>query len=128
MASRVFDRIMALGKARVVISGSFAPNGASTSVTSVKGNGFTVAHTAGGGVYTITLQDTYPDYDSIMVQYQGTASLTAQVTAAPDVASAKTIVVTVFNPATGAAVVDPAANAATRIHFRAIMKNTSGNF
>jgi hypothetical protein len=126
MASRAFSRIQTLGNARVILSGSFQPNGANAAVLGIKGVGFSVAHTPGGNLYTVTLQDSYPDYDFVGIDVQGPTQLTAQLAAEPDVKVAKTLVLALYN--NSGAVNDAAFNANQRVHFQAVLKNTSGNF
>lgn len=127
MANRNFDFIQALGKGIKVISGSFAPNGASAvASTSVKGKGFSVART-GAGVFTITLQDAY------VALLAGHCSLQLATAAdqyvqlgAIDVVSAKTVVINVWD-ISDAALADIAANAGNRIHFTLVLSNSTLN-
>lgn len=59
MAERNFDTVGTLGRKKVVIAGSFKPNGSSAlDATDNKGEGFTAAYTT-TGVYTVTLADRY---------------------------------------------------------------------
>lgn len=127
MASRKFDWFQVLGSRRVMINGSFQPNGANATLLGIKGNGFTVAHTPGGNLYTVTLQDAYFDYDAITLDVQGGTALTLQLNAEPDVKVAQQFVMAVYT-AGGSASNDLAFNANQRVHFQAILKNTSGNF
>lgn len=131
MASRIFDNLWVLGKNRVKLTGSFKPNG-SSAPTSVKGNGFTVART-GTGVFTVTFQDAYNDFDNIWCMLQcATLGKMAQVTSetilsTPGVPG--TLVITTYDAAAiGSGAADLAAASATRVHFGVTMKNTSGNF
>lgn len=127
MASRNFDNLQVLGKVRKDIGGSFQPNGANTTVLGLKGNGFTVAHTAGANTYTVTFQDSFPDYDFAWVKLQSaTLGIGAQITVEPDVKTTRTLVIAVSNA--GVAANDLAFNSNTRVHFNVRMKNTSGNF
>ena len=127
MANRAFYEWQYLGARRVMIAGSFQPNGANTAVLGVKGNGFTVTHTPGGNLYTVQLQDAWYDYDSITFDAQGGTALWPQLNGEPDVKNAQQLVIAVYNGG-GSAVNDLAYNAQQRIHFKAILKNTSGNF
>ena len=127
MASRIFDRLQVIGKERKDITGSFQPNGASTSVQNVYGRGFTVAHTAGANTYTVTLQDKFFGFDSCWVQVSGPTLMLAQITAEPDVKTAQTITIGLYSAA-GAAANDQAYNANTRINFAIRAVNTSGNW
>lgn len=127
MANRNFNRLDALGNKRVLLAGSFQPNGANATVLGVKGNGFTVAHTPGANTYTVTFQDAYFDYDSVSLDAQGGTSLLVQVSTEPDVKVARTLVIAVYSGG-GTASNDLAFNANTRVHFQIMLKNTSGNF
>lgn len=127
MANRLFNRLEALGNKRVLIAGSFQPNGASATVLGVKGNGFTVAHTPGANTYTVTFQDAYFDYDSVSLDAQGGTALLVQVNAEPDVKTARSLVIAAYTGG-GTASNDLAFNANQRVHFQVMMKNTSGNF
>src|SRR6476646_6908353 len=116
MASRIFDRLQVIGKERKDITGSFQPNGASTSVLGVYGRGFTVAHTAGANTYTVTLADKYFAFASCWVQVSGPTLLLAQNNADPDVKNAQTFTIALYSSA-GAAANDQAYNANLRINF-----------
>lgn len=126
MASRMFSNFQTLGARRVMLNGSFQPNGASAPLNP-KGNGWSVAHTAGSNLYTVTFQDAYFDYDAITLDIQGPTVLTLQLAQEPDVKVAQQIVMAVYT-AGGSASNDLAFNANQRVHFQAILKNTSGNF
>ena len=116
-----------MGKGIKIISGSFAPNGASAvSAASVKGKGFSVART-GAGVFTITLQDAY------VALLAGHCTLQLAVAAdqyvqlgAIDVVTAKTVVINAWD-ISDAALADIAANAGNRIHFTLVLSNSSLN-
>jgi hypothetical protein len=127
MASRIFDRLQVLGKERKDITGSFQPNGANTAVLGVYGKGFTVAHTAGGNLYTVTLADKYYGFDSCWVQVSGPTLLLAQINADPDVKNAGTFTIALYSAA-GAASNDQPYNANQRIHFALRAVNTTGNW
>lgn len=61
MASRVFSELKTLGRRRVQIDGSFAPNGSSAlAAAGVKGEGFAVEYVS-TGLYLITFTDKYVD-------------------------------------------------------------------
>lgn len=126
MANANFECVRTKGKARVSINGSFQPNGAATTVTGVKGVGFTVAHAAGANTYTVTFFDTFNDYDAIQLQIQSpTLGLQVQVLAEPTFSTTKQFVIGLLDSSTKAAVNDQAFNANTRIHFTVFLKNTS---
>lgn len=128
MANRNFDNLQILGKNRKVIQGSFKPNGASQPVvTSSTGVGFTVTHVGGGSSYVITLADAYFGVGSVLVSLQSaTLGQAAQLILEPTTAVVFTV--GVYTTSTGLAIVDLAAATDTRIHFIAVLKNSSGNF
>jgi hypothetical protein len=130
MASRMFDRLRGtLGKERVDIGGSFQPNGANAAVLNKKGNGWSAVHTPGGGVFVITLEDTFVDYDNLWCKLQSpNLGIECQFTAEPNVTSTKQLTLTVYDTSTKAAVTDPAFNANLRVHWGIRLKNTSGNY
>ena len=115
-----------IGKERKDITGSFQPNGASTSVQNVYGRGFTVAHTAGANTYTVTLQDKFFGFDSCWVQVWPTLML-AQITAEPDVKTTQTIVIGHLQRGWRGGQ-RSTFNANTRINFAIRAVNTSGNW
>ncbi len=126
MANANFECVRGPGKARVFVAGSFQPNGAATTVSNVKGRYFTVAHTAGANTYTVTLADTFNDYDAIQLQIQSpTLGLQVQVLAEPTFSTTKQFVIGLLDSSTKAAVNDQAFQANTRIHFVVWLKNTS---
>lgn len=126
MAMLTFANLMSLGKARVSLSGSFQPNGAATTVSNVKGRGFTVAHTAGANSYTVTLSDPYMDYDCVQLQIQSaTLGQQVQLLSEPTVSTTKQFVIGLLDSGSKAAVNDAAFNANLRIHFTVVLKNSS---
>ena len=108
---------------RFVISGSFAPNGASAiSSSSVLGAGFTVAR-SGVGEYTITLNDSWVAVDSATATLQMAAATDLLLQwGAIDVVTAKTLV---LRAQAGATPTEIAANAANRVHFELVLRNTT---
>lgn len=129
MANRDSQFPKCLGYNRLDITGSFQPNGASTSVLNVKGNGFTVSHTAGTAIYTVKFADAWCDFDSFWAKLaSATLGVAAQVTQMPDVTNNLTMVIQVFDGSTKAAINDMAFDANTWLNFGIRMKNTSGNY
>lgn len=128
MASRVFECLRQLGKARVEISGSFLPQGTGAiAAANWYGNGFTVART-GVGVYTVTFADPYFGYDAAWADLESpTLGQAVQIIQEPDVRVTKTLVVAAFATSSGAAT-ELGPNANTRVHFGIRIKNTSGNW
>lgn len=125
MANRNFVQPQCLDKGVVILAGSFAPNGSSAiSATSNKGTGWSVAYTS-TGLYTITLADTYTSLISATLGLQLAAGADTIIQlGAIDVSSAKTIQVRAWD-ISDAAVADIAANAANRINFCLVLKNSS---
>lgn len=127
MADRAaFANLRCLGTRRVDLSGSFQPNGALAAVLNIKGRGFTVAHTPGGGLYTVTFEDRYFDFEGFWAKAaSATLGVDAQVTVVPDVMTNRTMVITVFDTGTKAAINDVAFNANTWVSFGLRAKNTT---
>lgn len=123
MANRNFDFVQTLGKGRVVISGSFRPNGSSAIDNTLNtGSGFTVAYTS-TGLYTITLADSYV----ALVSANATFAMNAATDVVPqwgaiDVVTAKTLV---LRSLAGSSVTDIASNANNRVHFTLVLRNTT---
>jgi len=129
MANSVFDFLRTRGRYRVDIAGSFQPNGANTAVTNVNGRGFSVVHTAGTANYVVTLTEPFYGYDGIIVSLQSpTLGQDAQLISEADVLTTKQFTVAVYDSGTKAGITDMAANANTRVHFFARLKNTTVNF
>lgn len=108
---------------RFVLSGSFRPNGASAiSSANNTGAGFTVART-GTGEFTITLSDSWVALDcaTATIQMASATDLTPQW-GAIDVVTAKTLV---LRTQTAATPTDIASNAANRVHFELVLRNTT---
>lgn len=109
---------------RVVIFGSFAPNGSSAVASaSNKGDGgWTVAWTS-TGLFTITFDDTYAD----LVCFQSTLQLATKSDKYTQegtwTSSARTMTLRVWD-ASDADVADVSANANNRINFMAVFRNT----
>ena len=129
MANNIFYGVQALQPELKIIAGTFKPNaGSAIDNDNNAGTGFTVART-GTGQYTVTLDDGYPG----LISAQATAALNAaaatfmQITGAPDVTTAKTIVFTALTTTTTAAPVatDIAAHANNHVHFVLFLRNTS---
>lgn len=122
MANRDFKTVQALSREIKMVSGSFAPQGASAPA-SVNGIGFSVVRTS-QGLFTITLQDKYVSLQSAdcQIQLASAADLRCQL-GSIDVVSAKTVQIRVVDSA--AAVQDVSADANNRIHFCLMLKNST---
>ena len=122
MAEKIFFDMQALNPHVKIIAGSFKPNGSSAvDNTANTGAGWTVAR-GGVGIFTVTLGDTYPGILSATCSVALSAVADTKVQfGAIDVASAKTLVINVITTASAA---DIAANAANRIHFCLVLRNT----
>lgn len=159
MANRRFDRPYTIGVRRIWIAGSFATNGSSNPVAAnVRGLGFGYApvngamaayttsrgtltssagivHTA-TGKYTMTLDDSYQDFDSIQATmqansdpsgshfYQTGTGTTANFDSAT---SAPTIVFYVYD-VVALALVDLAAATNNRVHFAMQLRDSTERY
>lgn len=128
MANRRFDPApQTLGARRVMLQGSFAPQGASAPINK-KGNGFTVTRT-GVGTFLIQFQDPFFDYDEVGAGVNSaTIGMTAMVTSLPVVQQGATPCSMVISTIQSGAFTDFPADPNTRVNFRVVFKNTSGNF
>ncbi len=126
--NHTLDRLELQGEGRVLVCGSFAPNGSSALVaTSTYGNGFTVAYTS-TGLYTVTLNDAYAALESWWVDKALTTGDDAIVQVGiVDVVTAKTVQIRNWDIG-DAAVKDVAAAAGNRISFGFVLKNTSVSY
>jgi len=123
MANRIFSDVQALIKKPVIIAGAFRPNGTSAVDNTLnKGIGFSVART-NAGIFTITLEDSYPGLISAdaSVQLNAVADLKAQW-GAIDVVTAKTLVLNILAVATAT---DIASHANNWVHFTLMLKNST---
>lgn len=125
----VLHRPWAAEREMVILSGSFAPNGASAvDSTSNKGKGFTVARTS-AGLFTVTISEAkYLDLVSATATLQlATADdkyIQVGTYTAPTSSAQGTIVLTVWD-ASGAAATDVAADANNRINFCFVFRKSS---
>lgn len=116
---RTVHPIDSVGRRRVVVAGSFAPDTASAP-TDLYGKGFTVARTS-AGIFTVTLEQIYGQLDSAIatLQLATAADQFAQVGAVS--LSAKTFVIHTWD-VSGNAVADIAANANNRVNFEFVFR------
>ena len=112
------------GQDRVMVAGSFAPNGSSAiDATKTYGKGFTAAYTT-TGTFTVTLTDVYGQLDS--------ATATLQLATAADqiamigayTAASKTIIIYVWDISDAALSDNVTANTNNRINFCLIFRNS----
>jgi hypothetical protein len=123
-SNHTFETAWILGKNRVIVAGSFAPNGSSAvSATSNKGKGWTVAHTS-TGLFTITLDSVYNQLDSATASLQLATADDKFVQIGAVVLASQTIEIRVWD-LSGAAVADVAADANNRINFLFVFRNTN---
>lgn len=120
MANRNYSRVQALELEIKIICGSFSIAASGGAATKVLGRGWSAAKTA-TGVYTITLEDSYPALIACnaTVQAATAVALVAQIKS-HDVVTAKTIVIDLNS---GATPTEP--SAVTVIHFAAFLRNSS---
>lgn len=121
MANRQWDSVKTLGRNKVVIQGSFAPDTANPP-TSVKGSGIASVVRSAAGRFLVTFQDSYPDLESVVVttQLAAAADMTAQ--AGTYDATAKTLIIRTL---VGAVETDIAANANNRVNFVCTFRNST---
>lgn len=127
-ANKRLDDVQSIGFGRVMVAGSFAPNGSSAvSAASNKGdaNGgaYTVARTS-AGLFTITFADKWDDLLSFVATLQQASGGDQFLQVGTYTAASRTITVRVWD-VSGAAVDDVAADANNRINFIAVFRNTS---
>lgn len=124
MANRIFHDLGTYSRDRVLISGSFAPNGSSAlAATSTYGTGFTVAYTS-TGLYTITFADSYAQLEAFVCTLQLASGADTFLQAGSYSSANKTITIRNWD-VSGAAVADIAADANNRINFIAVFANTA---
>ena len=106
----------------VMLTGSFAPNGSSAvSAASNKGKGFTVAR-ASQGVFTITLDQAYAEFQSGQATLQHTTAADLEAQLGDYDATAKTLSVRVHTAGTAT---DVTANANSRVHFVLVLQKSA---
>ena len=125
----ILDELFVEGRSRVVVQGSFAPNGGSAvSAASNRGVGWSVARTS-TGLFTITFNGGYKynQLDSFTCTLQqatgGDQFLQAGTYTAPTATADGTMTVRVWD-VSGAAVADVAADDNNRIHFVAVFRKS----
>ena len=120
MANRIFSKVQALKKEMKIINGSFSIAASGGAATKETGTGWSVAKTT-TGVYTITLQDSFPGLVSASVNVLAATAvdIVAQWKSI-DVTTAKTAVINLNAVATP---VEPAA--ACTVHFALFVTNSS---
>jgi hypothetical protein len=126
------DTIWTEGRERVIVSGSFAPNGSSavattrTDTTALRGVGWTVARTS-AGLFTITFNGgrRYNQLDcfvAFLQQATGGDQFVQGGSYTPPTATADGTITVRLWDISGAAVDDQAADANNRIHFLAVFR------
>lgn len=124
MANRTLYGIQTLGKNRVVLAGSFAPNGSNPiSPNSIRGRGFTVAYTS-TGLYTITLDDVWAQCDSAIATLQLATAGGKFVNIGSIDLAAKTVQIAAWD-ISGEAKADIAADPNNRINFVLALRNSA---
>lgn len=118
--SKIAQSLWAEGREKIVVQGSFAPNGSSAVASaSNRGKGWTVARTS-AGVFTITFNEVYYQLDSAVATLQlATAADQYALVGTYTVGSASTSSTLVINvwDVSGAALSDIAADANNRVNF-----------
>lgn len=124
MANRDFYPLVTDCPERVVMFGSFAPNGSSAlDEDDFKGDRGWTAEYISTGLYRVTFSDTYEDLVYFGSKLQLATGADQQTQEGSWVAASRTQDVRVWD-ASDAAVKDIAANANNRIHFIAVFRNT----
>ena len=128
-ASRITHDMGTIGLKRVIVHGSFAPNGTDALVAAnTYGKGFTVART-GVGAYLITFDNAYPELVSATPGAQAADATPTIVQFGDYDATAKTLAVLVLQEGGGTlAAADQTADANARVSFECIFRNTSVDF
>ena len=123
MAGRIFDDVQLLGKKRVLIAGSFRPNGTSAVDNDLNtGIGYSVVRDDVGD-FTITLEDAFVAIDSAQISLGLAAPGDSAVHFGDiDVVTARTLIVNVLTAGSSA---DLADDVDTRVHFLLVLKNTN---
>lgn len=122
MASRNFTDIQTLGEGRVLIAGSFRPNGSSAVDNTLNtGLGFSVAWSA-TGLFIITLNDVYAELVSRWADIQMASATDVKPQWRAIDLAARTLQLAILAIATDT---DIASNAANRVAFGLILKNSS---
>jgi hypothetical protein len=94
-----------IGIGRVLVHGSFAPNGSSALVAAnVNGKGFSVARTS-QGLFTVTFDNAYPELVSAICAVQNASSAPAAVQIGDYVAASKTLQIYARSNAGGTGIV-----------------------
>jgi hypothetical protein len=121
MADLDFYSVLTRQRECRIISGSFAPAGTGA-ITDTRGVGFTAART-GVGVYEVTLEDEFPQAIIILASVQRSAAADGDVKVIGADAVSTTKKFTLTHMAAGVAT-EIAANAANRIHFMVVLRDT----
>lgn len=117
-------KLWAAGPEYAVIVGSFAPNGGSAvDQTSIRGAGIKSVTWTATGTFDIVLKNAFLELECAIftVQRSAAADGDVKVIGSEDVVTAKKITIT--HMAAGVAA-DVAANAANRIHFVLVLRNS----
>lgn len=125
MADRNTDNVLSIGKNRVLVPFSFAPDTAANPAAGTqKGQGVTsVVHT-GTGLFTLTLDDTWGQLDSFTTTLQLATAADQFAQGGTYVAASKTLVIAVWD-ISGNAVADVAKNANNRINVNLVFRNSA---
>lgn len=126
-AGALFAALQIYGYGVKIVAGSFAPNGSSAvASTSVKGQGFTVAHSA-TGVFDVTLNTKYRAVLAgvACAQVNAATDVGMQLRGACDVTAATPKVQLANCP--GGSDADISANANNRVHFVLLLASSDLN-
>jgi hypothetical protein len=120
MGARTYQDIHTIGRNRVLIAGSFAPDTANPP-TGIRGAGIRSVVRSAQGRFTVTLMDVWNQCDSAKVTLQLAAAAARSVQVGTINLAARTVVLRVVDAA--GAEQDVAANANNRINFELVMRH-----
>jgi hypothetical protein len=126
MGSRILHKIMAVNNGEIRLAGSFAPDTANNPAkATIKGKGFTVAHTA-TGVFTITFSDVFLDLLSAQATLQLATGDDKFAEVGTFTKASKTLVINIWDKGDGV-LADVAIDNNNRVNFKCVFSNTSFN-
>lgn len=120
MGARTYQDIQTIGRNRVLIAGSFAPDTANPP-TDVRGAGIQTVVRSAQGRFTVTLRDVWNQCDAAKVSLQLNAAAARSVQVGAINLANRTVVLRVIDAA--GAEQDVAANANNRINFELVMRH-----
>lgn len=120
MGARTYQDVSTIGRNRVLIAGSFAPDGVNPP-TGIRGAGIESVVRSAQGRFTVTLRDVWSQVDSAKVTIQLAAAAARSVQVGTIALGARTVILRVVDAA--GAEQDVAADANNRINFELVMRH-----